>query len=379
MTFSTFHLYNISYYAIIALMFKLKEDTMNIPELKIGDLIANIPIIQGGMGVGISRSNLAAAVAKEGGIGIISGAQIGFEEPDFETNTFEANKRALRKEIKKAKEMSGDKIIGVNIMVALKNYAEYVKVAVEEKIDLIIAGAGLPIELPKLVENSSVKIAPIVSSRKAAKLIVEVWQKRFNRRPDAIIVEGPEAGGHLGFKKEELDQIEKHDLKDIVKDILEYLKELKLSIPVIAAGGIFTGKDIAEYLKLGASGVQMATRFVTTHECDASDEYKQAYINAKKEDIQIIKSPVGMPGRAIRNDFIKKIETEKDKITKCYGCLRECNPAEIPYCITKALVNAVKGNVDNALLFVGSNAYRCDKIISVKELMETLKLELQEA
>ncbi|OGO83931.1 MAG: 2-nitropropane dioxygenase [Clostridiales bacterium GWE2_32_10] len=352
---------------------------MNIPKLKIGDLIANVPIIQGGMGVAISRSKLAAAVAKEGAIGVISAAQIGFDQPDFETNTVEANKRALREEIRKAKEMSGNKIIGVNIMVALKNYADYVKVAIEEKIDLIISGAGLPTELPKLVENTNVKIVPIVSSKKAAKVIMEMWEKKFNRRPDAIVVEGPEAGGHLGFKIEELEDIENHNLKDIVHDVLEYLKELKLSIPVIPAGGIFTGRDIAEYLKMGASGVQMATRFVTTHECDASDAYKQAYIDAKKEDIQIIKSPVGMPGRAIRNEFIKRIEVEKDKITKCYGCLRKCNPAEIPYCITKSLVNAVKGNIDDALLFVGSNAYRCDKIISVKELIDLLMLELKEA
>ena len=352
---------------------------MNIPKLKIGDLIANVPIIQGGMGVAISRSKLAAAVAKEGAIGVISAAQIGFDQPDFETNTVEANKRALREEIRKAKEMSGNKIIGVNIMVALKNYADYVKVAIEEKIDLIISGAGLPTELPKLVENTNVKIVPIVSSKKAAKVIMEMWEKKFNRRPDAIVVEGPEAGGHLGFKIEELEDIENHNLKDIVHDVLEYLKELKLSIPVIPAGGIFTGRDIAEYLKMGASGVQMATRFVTTYECDASDAYKQAYIDAKKEDIQIIKSPVGMPGRAIRNEFIKRIEVEKDKITKCYGCLRKCNPAEIPYCITKSLVNAVKGNIDDALLFVGSNAYRCDKIISVKELIDLLMLELKEA
>ena len=352
---------------------------MNIPKLKIGDLIANVPIIQGGMGVAISRSKLAAAVAKEGAIGVISAAQIGFDQPDFETNTVEANKRALREEIRRAKEMSGNKIIGVNIMVALKNYADYVKVAIEEKIDLIISGAGLPTELPKLVENTNVKIVPIVSSKKAAKVIMEMWEKKFNRRPDAIVVEGPEAGGHLGFKIEELEDIENHNLKDIVHDVLEYLKELKLSIPVIPAGGIFTGRDIAEYLKMGASGVQMATRFVTTHECDASDAYKQAYIDAKKEDIQIIKSPVGMPGRAIRNEFIKRIEVEKDKITKCYGCLRKCNPAEIPYCITKSLVNAVKGNIDDALLFVGSNAYRCDKIISVKELIDLLMLELKEA
>ncbi len=352
---------------------------MNIPKLKIGDLIANIPIIQGGMGVGVSREKLAGAVAKEGGIGVISAAQIGFDEPDFATNAFEANKRALAKSIKKAKELSDNGIIGVNIMVAMKNYAEYVKVAVESKIDLIISGAGLPMELPKLVENTSVKIAPIVSSKKAAKLIMDMWSRKAGRLPDAIVVEGPEAGGHLGFKPEELEDIEHHDLKDIVREIVEYLKEIKISIPVIAAGGIYTGKDIAEQLENGAAGVQMATRFVTTEECDAADEYKQAYINAKKEDIQIIKSPVGMPGRAIRNDFIKRIETEKDKITKCHGCLRECNPSVIPYCITNALINAVTGDVDNALLFVGSNAYRCDEIVTVKELISDLMLELSEA
>ncbi|WP_061996074.1 nitronate monooxygenase family protein [Clostridium sp. ATCC 25772] len=344
--------------------------------LKIGDLVAKLPIIQGGMGVGISSSSLAAAVAKCGGVGIISTAQIGYDEDDFEKKPIEANLRALKKHILKAKEECKNGIIGINIMVATRYYEEHVKVALEAGVDLIISGAGIPRNLPKLVEGYNVKIAPIVSSVKAAELILRVWDKKYNRIPDIIVVEGPRAGGHLGFNNEELENIESLDFNKTVKDILElkrtYEEKYKKHISIVPAGGIYSGEDIANYLKLGADGVQMATRFVATKECDAHINFKMAYVNARKEDIGIVKSPVGMPGRAVKNDFILKVSKEKEKITRCYNCLIPCDPTKTPYCISKALISSVKGNVDDGLIFIGDNGYKIDKITTVKELMDEL-------
>ena len=349
---------------------------MNLQGLKIGNLISKYPIIQGGMGVGVSMHNLAGNVAKEGGIGIISTADIGYQDEEFNNEPMKANLKAIGNEIEKAREIAPKGIIGVNIMVALNNYAEIVKECVKNKIDLIVSGAGLPKDLPSFVKGTKTKIAPIVSSGRAAKLISKVWMSKYDYVPDMIIIEGPEAGGHLGFKTEELTQENKPKLEDITKDVLKEVKEIEnetgKEIPVVVAGGIFNGKDIAKFLKLGAKGVQIASRFVATKECDASEEFKQAYVKAKKEDIKIIKSPVGMPGRAIRNEFIKKVEANKEKITKCYRCIKTCNPAETPYCITKALINAVKGNLDEGLIFCGSNVDKINKITTVKELMQEL-------
>ena len=354
---------------------------MKLPELKIGDLVAKIPIIQGGMGVGISRSNLAGAVAKEGGIGVISTAQIGFDELDFETNTLEANLRSLEKHIKKAKEIAcGNGIIAINIMSVTNFYKENVKKAIEASVDLIISGAGLPKELPKLVEGTKVKIAPIISSARGAGLMIKLWAKQ-NHIPDMIVVEGPEAGGHLGFSKEELEDNNKKDIFEITKEVVEKVKEFeeeyKKKIPVISAGGIYTREDIDKAIENGAAGVQIATRFVATEECDADIKYKEAYIKATKDEIEIVQSPVGMPGRAIRNKFINDVEERKEKglkgtNEKCLGCIKTCNPNEAPYCITRALINAVKGDVDNALLFVGSNAYRVNEITTVHNLINEL-------
>lgn len=349
---------------------------MKLQGIPVGDKISKYPIMQGGMGVGVSGYKLAGTVAKEGGIGIISTADIGYREPDFANNSVEANLRAIGNEIDKARKIAPDGIIGINIMVALNNYSEMVKEVVKKGIDLIVSGAGLPKDLPEYVKNTKTKIAPIISSAKAFSLITKLWIKRYNYVPDMVVIEGPEAGGHLGFKLEELEEGNKPSLENITKEVLEEVKrveqETNKKIPVIVAGGIYDGTDIAKFLKLGATGVQMATRFVATQECDASEEFKSAYITAKKEDIKIIKSPVGMPGRAIRNTFIQKVEKEQQRITKCLKCIRTCDAKNTPYCITTALINAVKGNMEEALLFCGSNAYRIDKIVTVKELMEEL-------
>lgn len=342
--------------------------------ITIGNKSSKYPIIQGGMGVGVSLHKLAGTVSKEGGIGIISTADIGYKEADFEKNPLKADLRAIGKEIKLAREIAGeDKILGVNIMVAMNYYKEIVTECVKNKIDLIISGAGIPKELPEYVKGSDTKIAPIVSSLRCCKLIVKHWIKKYDYVPDMIVIEGPEAGGHLGFKQEE---IETASLEEITKEIIEYIKEVEKEynkkIPVIAAGGIWDKKDIQKYLALGADGVQMATRFVATYECDASDEFKTAYINAKTEDVKIIKSPVGMPGRAIYNKFIMETEKENEKINKCYNCIKTCDRKTTPYCITKALINSVKGNTENGLIFCGKNVDKIDKIVSVHELIATL-------
>ena len=345
--------------------------------IKIGEKISKYPIIQGGMGVGISMHKLAGNVSKEGGIGIISTADIGYQEEDFAKNPIQANLRAIGKEIKMARQIAGeDKILGVNIMVALKNYADIVKECVKQKIDLIISGAGIPKELPDYVKGTKTKIAPIVSSLRCCKLIVKHWISKYNYIPDMIVIEGPEAGGHLGFKQDELIEENKPKLEDITKEIVNYIKEIEKEtgreIPIIAAGGIWDGKDIKKFLDLGASGVQMATRFVATDECDASIEFKNAYVNAKKEDIKIIKSPVGMPGRAIYNNFIKLTENGRSKIERCYSCIKTCDVKNTPYCITNALINAAKGNMKDALVFCGSNVDKIKEIVPVKVLINEL-------
>ena len=355
----------------------MNEDNRVLKPLKIGELVAEKPIIQGGMGVGVSRSSLAGAVAAEGGIGIISTAQIGYDEEGFEKDQAGCNRIAIKKHIKRAKEIAGGKgLVGVNIMVALKHYKEHVQEAVKAGADVIISGAGLPMDLPKLVGENVTKIAPIVSSKRAAQLILKMWAHRYNRTADFIVVEGPKAGGHLGFSKEQLQDIDKLDYDQEIRDIIEckkdYEEKFQRKIPVIVAGGIFDRKDIEHVMKLGADGVQIASRFVATEECDASDAYKQAYIQAEKKNIQIIQSPVGMPGRALRNEFIKGLETARKPITKCYNCLEKCDPRTVPYCITKALIEAVQGNVENGLIFCGENVDRIHEMTTVHDLMNEL-------
>ena len=375
------------------------EAAIGLKPLKIGNLVAKHPVIQGGMGVGVSLSSLAGAVAKAGGIGIISTAQIGFKDQDFGKNPMAANLRAIHSELKKAREKAPQGILGFNIMVATKEYASYVKEAVKAGADVIISGAGLPIDMPKFVaeaENENggsekkerrTMIAPIVSSVKSALVICRMWDRKYHTAPDFVVVEGPCAGGHLGFSREQLTELGADtdhvaetfneaaydkEIRGIIETVKSFAEKYKKHIPVITAGGIFDHKDVLHQFALGAEGVQAATRFVTTEECDADSAYKEAYINAKEEDIVIVKSPVGMPGRAIKNKFLERVAQGPVKVERCFRCLEHCNPAETPYCITKALINAAEGKIDEALLFCGSNAYRCEKIETVPEVMAAL-------
>lgn len=341
--------------------------------LKIGELTARIPVIQGGMGVGISLSGLAGSVAACGGVGVISTAQIGYRDPEFEKDPIGTNLRVIGEEIRKARAIAKGGILGVNIMVATRQYAEYVKAAVKSGIDLIISGAGLPMDLPKLVAGSKTKIAPIVSTVKAARVICRFWDHHYQRMPDLVVIEGPKAGGHLGFSRKQLEEFTPvtydQEIRGILAEVKKYADKYGKEIPVVVAGGIFTREDMLHAMELGADGVQMGTRFVTTWECDASEAYKQTYLHAKKEDIVIVDSPVGMPGRAIRNRFLEEKESRRESIKKCYQCIATCNPANTPYCITRALVHAAKGETDDALLFCGENAWRCEKMENVADIM----------
>lgn len=349
---------------------------MKLKALKIGNKTARIPLIQGGMGVGVSRSGLAGAVAKAGGIGMISSAQIGYDEPDFEKDIQGCNLRAIEKHIKLAKQKADGGLVGVNVMVALQHYADHVKAAVRAGADLIACGAGLPTDLPEFVKNSDTKIAPIISSKKAASVLLRMWDKKYHRTADMIIIEGPKAGGHLGFSLEQLNNLSSLDYDKEIRDIIEEKKIFEekygVSIPIVVGGGIFHRTDVEHIMDLGVDGVQVATRFVATKECDACSAYKQAYVQAKEEDIAIIKSPVGMPGRAIRNSFIQKTEQGQIPISHCFQCIKKCDPKKIPYCITQALVNAVKGDLEHGLIFCGSNVGKINEITTVPALIQEL-------
>lgn len=346
-------------------------------EVSIKSKKLEVPVVQGGMGIGVSRCRLAGAVAAEGGMGVISTAQVGYDEPDFRKNPEKANLRALPQQIAKAKSLSAGKgMIGVNIMAVTQLYEEYVKTVCEAGVDAIISGAGLPTNLPEYAKGYDVALAPIVSSAKSAKVILKYWEKKYSRTADFLVIEGPKAGGHLGFSREALVQ---GDFLDYDEEICRILKvkeafeeKFGVKIPVFVAGGIFDAEDVKHMLELGADGVQVASRFVATRECDASDAYKQAYVDASEDDIVIIDSPVGMPGRALRNRFIKEITGTSEKITFCFNCLKACNPASAHYCITKALIQAVRGNLDEGLIFCGARVGEIHKISTVAEVIREL-------
>lgn len=360
----------------------------SLPKLKIGNLEVDVPIIQGGMGVGISMAGLASAVANAGGIGVISSVGLGLFDPDFNKLSYkEANKKALREEIQKAKKMTNG-AIGVNVMLALTDCNEHIEIAVEEKADVVIMGAGLPLRHPTVFskeasKNIITKFIPKVSSARAVKLIFQFWARNYQHIPDAVIVEGPLAGGHLGFTKEQIND-PAYALEKLVPEVISvvkpFAKQFNKNVPVIAAGGIYTGGDIYKFLQLGAQGVGMGTRFVATKECDVADEFKQLYVDCKKEDITIIDSPVGLPGRVIQTKFIEGVKAGMKMPFECiWKCLKTCDFLKTPYCIATALHNAKLGNLNEGFAFAGANAYRVNKIITVQELIQTLIKEYKEA
>lgn len=355
----------------------------NMNNLKIGNLTARIPIIQGGMGVGISMSSLASAVANEGGVGVISCAGLGLIYRNTAKDYMEACIIGLREEIKKAREKSSG-IIGVNIMMALTNFGDMVKTSIAEKVDVIFAGAGLPMDLPKYITaDCTTKLVPIVSSARAARIICEKWKSLYNYLPDLVVVEGPKAGGHLGFKANQIEDenfsIQKL-IPEVVKEVATFEEKYNQEIPVIAAGGIYTGEDVYNIMQLGAKGVQMSSRFVPTDECDADIKFKETYINANENDVEIIQSPVGMPGRALKGEFLEKVKQGLTAPKSCpYNCLHTCDYKKVPYCIIVTLYNAYQGKMDKGYAFAGSNAYRATKISSVKEVIDSITSEYNQA
>lgn len=361
---------------------QLQMPEIKMPELCIGDLVAKVPIIQGGMGVGISMSGLASAVANEGGIGVIAAAMIGFKD-NAAAKDSEAHVRALENELRAAREKT-DGIVGVNIMVALTNFADMVRTSVRERADIIFSGAGLPLDLPGyLTEGARTKLAPIVSSGRAAAIICKKWLSRFDYLPDAFVVEGPKAGGHLGFKPEEIDN-PAFELEKLVADVIESVRPFEEQkgrrIPVVAAGGVYDGGDIGRMLALGASGVQMGTRFVATHECDADIRFKESFVKATEADVEIIKSPVGLPGRAVHSKFLEAVREGRRRPFRCpFHCIKTCDITKSPYCIAAALTNAVKGRLEHGFAFAGANVHRVKEIVSVGELIASLKAEYARA
>lgn len=347
--------------------------------LKIGDLKIKVPIIQGGMGIGISLSKLASAVANMGGVGIISSVGIGQTGTQKNLGWKKGNIEGLKLEIRKARKLTSG-VLGVNIMSVLSDFSDMVKTSIEEGIDIIFSGAGLPLDLPSyLHEGAKTKLVPIVSSGRAASIIAQKWKQNYDYLPDAFVVEGPKAGGHLGFKSEALRDAGNR-LENLVDEVVKVAQDIRekfnKDVPVIAAGGLFTGKDIHRIMEHGATGVQLGTRFVATEECDAAEEFKQAVVDANEKDIQIIKSPVGMPGRSIFNGFLQEASDGKRRPAFCkHNCIKSCNPKTTLYCISDALLAAFKGNFKDGFAFVGSNAGRIKKISTVKEIFTELQEE----
>ncbi|MEE1014938.1 MAG: nitronate monooxygenase [Lachnospiraceae bacterium] len=352
--------------------------------MKIGNKELQVPIIQGGMGVGVSLGNLAGHVAKCGGLGVISSVNAGYKEPRFGADPKGANFFALKNEIKKAKTIAnGNGLVGVNIMTAVSNYEETARIAAEAGADVIISGAGLPLKLPEYIEGTDTLFAPIVSSGKAAALLCKNYSKKYHRLPDFFVLEGHMAGGHLGFSYDELVCRNAKSNDEILTEVFEavkpYEEEAGRKIPVFVAGGVFDGRDMAHFMKLGAAGVQIGTRFIATEECDAHPNFKQMMVDAKAEDVRIVASPVGMPARALYTPLLKRLESgEKFRALKCNNCLTACKKGDnIPYCISRALIEAVQGNVEDGLFFCGENVHRIERIVTVEALMKEILEEAQ--
>ena len=348
---------------------------MNYPVLQLGKWAPRYPLIQGGMGVKISGAQLAGAVAKAGGVGTIASVGLACDSPHYTgKNYFEANAKALAEALKEAREIAPLGVIAVNCMVALTDFVDHVRTACENGVNAIISGAGLPLGLPELTEDfPEVALLPIVSSLRALKIIVKKWSRSYDRLPDAVVVETPlHAGGHLGATK--MSQVEdpEFSLEAVVPEIAAYLRdEIKVDIPVIAAGGIWGHDDMMRAFDLGARGVQVGTRFACSEEGDASLRFKQAYLDATEEDVVLIKSPVGIPGRAIKNPFVARyLEGDVESKPCIANCLTHCSyrNERKAFCIAQALVDGYQGDWEHGLFFCGDNVPRCTKMERVEEI-----------
>ena len=346
--------------------------------MKLGNRELALPLIQGGMGVGVSMGGLAGAVAAKGAMGTLSTADAGWNEPDFAAHPQQANLRALRREVQRAKRLAaGAGLVAVNAMVATRQYTDSVRAALEAGADAIVSGAGLPLELPALAEGFDALLAPIVSSPRAAQLICRTWAKRYGRVPDFVVLEGCQAGGHLGFEEADLLAGRCAPLSQLIPQVLAVLRPFEekfgRAIPLFCAGGVATGAEMARCTRLGAAGAQMATRFIATEECDASQGYKDVILAARPEDLRVIHSPVGMPGRAVNSPLVQRLAAGlRQPPAHCSGCIKSCRPAETPFCITHALIEAVKGNWEEGLFFSGSRVDLADRMRTVPDLIDEL-------
>ena len=351
---------------------------MNLKPLTINGKTVQFPIIQGGMGIRISLSKLANACINSGIVATISAAQVGFLKKGFRNDPLQANKEGLIEEISKIRTQNPDGILGVNLMHAINDYDKYASFLAEQDIDFIISGAGLPVDLPEYIKGTKVQGAFIISSARAARIMLRSWDRRYQYMPSFIVCEGPLAGGHLGFSKEDFENGNVQALEDIVAETKEMIKPFEekynIKIPVIAAGGVHDGHDMARMIKAGSDGVQIATRFIATHECDASDEYKQMIIDAGEEDIVRVTSPAGLPGRAVRNYLTKALETGNMKVSYCVNCLKTCKKVGIPYCITEQLGNSAGGD-NKGLIFTGAKAHLIKKIDYVDNIVKQIIAE----
>lgn len=344
--------------------------------LILGDLVIQIPIVQGGMGVAVSTAPMVSAVSNYGGLGVLATVALGHKyELDYRTNYKGANERALRKEIRRIRSMT-DRPFGVNIMLALTDASRLMEVAVDEGVAALILSTMLPLSMPEKVLKSQTRIIPKISSKYAADITCMAWKRRYGRLPDAFILETPLSGGHLGIKLEELKNLQEHTLDKIMPD---FIRDYRGTIPMIAAGGIFDGRDIARALNLGADGVLLGSRFVCTHECEVAPEFKQAYLDAEEEDIVIIQSPVGLPARVIKNNFYERIRRGEAFPKNCpVHCLNTCDPKKSLFCIGEALFAAKHGNMDDGLVLCSTTTHRNKEIVSIKALMDTLVSETLE-
>lgn len=349
--------------------------------MKLGNRELALPLIQGGMGVGVSMGGLAGAVAAHGAMGTLSTADAGWNEPDFAAHPQQANLRALRREVQRAKRLAaGAGLVAVNAMVATRQYADSVRTALEAGADAIVSGAGLPLELPALAEGFEALLAPIVSGPRAAQLICRTWAKRYGRVPDFVVLEGCQAGGHLGFEEADLLSGRCTPLSRLIPEVLAALRPFEekfgRAIPLFCAGGVATGAEMARCTRLGAAGAQLATRFIATEECDAGQGYKDVLLAARPEDLRIIHSPVGMPGRAVNSPLVQRLAAGmRQPPAHCSGCIKSCRPAETPFCITHALIEAVKGNWEEGLFFSGSRVDLVDRMRTVPDLIDELMKE----
>lgn len=349
--------------------------------MKLGNRELALPLIQGGMGVGVSMGGLAGAVAAQGAMGTLSTADAGWNEPDFAAHPQQANLRALRREVQRAKRLAaGAGLVAVNAMVATRQYADSVRTALEAGADAIVSGAGLPLELPALAEGFEALLAPIVSGPRAAQLICRTWAKRYGRVPDFVVLEGCQAGGHLGFEEADLLSGRCTPLSQLIPEVLAALRPFEekfgRAIPLFCAGGVATGAEMARCTRLGAAGAQLATRFIATEECDAGQGYKDVLLAARPEDLRIIHSPVGMPGRAVNSPLVQRLAAGmRQPPAHCSGCIKSCRPAETPFCITHALIEAVKGNWEEGLFFSGSRVDLVDRMRTVPDLIDELMKE----